>query len=143
MKAPIFNTGYNTDPEKWSEIHGTPNDEPSVTQQSFASECDINTIVKRFGVTGELPNVVPAQYGDFTGVTDYQSALNAVREAGVGFMSMDADIRAHFDNDPAKFVAFVSDEKNRSKAQELGLVMAPIPAGDVKPIGGVPADPNS
>lgn len=140
MQNIIFNTGFNTDPDKWSEIHGLVNDEPSMTQQSFASESDINTIVKRFGVTGELPNVVPAQFGDFTNVTDYQTAMNAVREAGGAFMALDANLRAHFNNDPAQFVDFVSDENNRSKAVELGLVMPPpptpsvsIPEGDAKP----------
>lgn len=135
MRNVVFNTGYNTDSDQWSEIYGSENNEPSVTQQSFASDADINTIVKRFGVTGELPNVVPAQYGDFSNVTDYQSAMNAVREAGGAFMALDADLRAHFQNDPALFVDFVSNDANRAKAIELGLVMPPsavIPEGDVK-----------
>ena len=48
----------------------------SRTQQSFRDECDINNILRKFNVTGQLPiGSVQPQYGDFSGITDYQSAL--------------------------------------------------------------------
>lgn len=107
-------------------------DEVSATKQSFAEDADINTIVRRFGLTGELPeNVVLPQYKDWHGITDYHTALNAVRKAGEDFMELPAHIRAEFKNDPQLFLEFVADEKNRDKAVELGLVKAAAPSSEV------------
>lgn len=99
---------------------------PSLTQQSFKDECDINIIMERFG-RGVTPpeNFKTPQYGDFTGITDYQSALNAVMEADDEFMSLPANIREQFRNDPQQLLEFVADENNREKAIELGLIKKP------------------
>lgn len=96
---------------------------PSRTQQHFRDECDINTILERFNVTGQLPvGSVQPQYGDFSGVTDYQSALNAVMAAQDSFLALPAKVRAKFDNDPALFVDWASDEANRDEMKALGLL---------------------
>lgn len=101
---------------------------PSLAKQQFAEECDINTIVRRFHLTGELPqNVRMPTYGDFEDVPTYQDAMKAIREADEAFMMMPAEVRARFGNDAAAFVAFCSDETNRGEAEKLGLV-APPPA---------------
>lgn len=101
---------------------------PSMTKQSFAEECDINTIVKRFGLTGQLPqNVRMPTFGDFAYVPDFHSAMNAIREANESFMEMPADVRARFGNDAGAFVAFCSDDRNRDEAVRLGLVPAKAP----------------
>lgn len=96
---------------------------PSRTQQHFAEEVDINTIVKRFGLTGELPSGVPhVLQGDFTNVVDFQSAMDIVVRAREAFMEQPASVRARFDNDPQKFLAFTSDRENLDEAIKLGLV---------------------
>lgn len=120
-------SAFNYDPDKVSAETGLscPEDE-SKTQQSFKDECDINTIVKRFGLTGELPqDYQMPQSGDFTGVSDYQSAMNAVRAAEEAFMAVPAEIRARFSNDPGKFMAFFDDPANRDEGLRLGLLQAP------------------
>lgn len=90
--------------------------------QSQRDEADINTIVKRFGVTGQLPqNVRAPTYGDFDTVMTYQDAQNAIIAANKSFMAMSADVRKRFDNDPAKFVEFCSDSKNLDEMRKLGL----------------------
>lgn len=102
----------------------------TMTQQQFRDECDINEIVRRFGLTGQLPeNLRAPQYGDFTGVSDYQTALNAVMAADDAFMELPAHVRERFDNDPAKFVDFCSDDSNRAEAERLGLVFPKEEAG--------------
>lgn len=99
--------------------------DPSLTVQDGADECDINFIVKKFGITGELPvGLVAPTFGDFVGINDYQSALHAISEADKAFMEMPADVRSRFDNDPQKFVAFCSDEANASEMASLGLLDA-------------------
>jgi phage internal scaffolding protein len=96
---------------------------PSRTKQSFRDECDINNILRQFNVTGELRvGSVQPQYGDFSGITDYQSALNAVMAAQDSFLQLPAKVRAKFDNDPALFVEFASDEANRDEMKAMGLL---------------------
>jgi len=116
---------------------------PSLAKQSFRDECDINNILRQFNVTGELPvGSVQPQYGDFSGITDYQSALNAVMAAQDSFLELPAKVRARFDNDPAVFLDFVSDEANRDEMKALGLlsqetvqtvVSSPSEAGKAEP----------
>ncbi|AXH75591.1 MAG: internal scaffolding protein [Microviridae sp.] len=93
------------------------------TKQSFKEEVDINTIVRRFGLSGVLPAVVnPPMYGDFGGVFDYQTAMNAVVGARESFMSLPAGVRSRFHNDPQELLAFLGDEGNKAEAIKLGLV---------------------
>lgn len=105
------------------------------TRQEFKEEVNINTIVRRFGIDGQLPvGVRMPTYGDFTGVSDYQSAANAMRQAEEAFMELPAHIRARFSNNPQMFVDFCSDEANVAEARSLGLV----PPGEVPDVPGTP-----
>lgn len=102
-------------------------DAESVVQQQFAEECDINTIVKRFGITGELPNGVAMPLsGDFTGVTDFQTAMQLIRQAQESFYELPAEVRARFANNPADVIAFLDNPANRDEAIRLGLVAKPV-----------------
>jgi phage internal scaffolding protein len=120
----FLRTPYNYDTNEASDASGLLCEDPSLAQQHAKEESDINTIVRRFGLTGELPNGVRApQYGDFTEATDYHTAMNAVISANNAFMTLPADIRARFNNDPGAFVDFCSDDKNREEAKQLGLIV--------------------
>lgn len=124
IKPPFLRTAYNYDRNEASDESGLSCPEPTLAQQNFAEEVDINTIVKRFGITGELPaNVRMPTYGDFTQTIDYHTAMNAIRAADESFYAMPANIRARFDNNPAKFVDFCSDEANRAEAEKMGLAV--------------------
>lgn len=115
---------YNYDTNLASEESALYCEDPSRTKQSFKEECDINTILKRFNVTGQLPvGPLQPQYGDFSGVFDYQTALNAVIAAQESFNALPAMLRNRFANDPAAFVDFCSDESNREEMIRLGLVI--------------------
>jgi len=109
----------------------------SRTKQSEAQACDINHILRRYAKTGivEHLNRYGGDYGDFTGVQDYQDSLNQVLAAREAFGSLPAKLRRRFENDPASFLAFVSDPANREEMMELGLLKpastpAPAPAAD-------------
>ena len=124
--VPFLRSAFNYDREKASEESGLSCGDPSRTQQSFAEESDINTIVRRFNLTGELPSHFRApQYGDFDGIADYQSALNQVMAANEAFMSMPAGLRARFHNNPQNLIEFLSKEENREEAVRLGLLRPP------------------
>ena len=138
MNDVFLRTPYNYDVDAVSDKTGLKCEDPSLAQQHMAEECDINYIVERFGVTGQLPEaaVIPPTYGDFTGIGDYRDALNAVSSANAAFMALPANVRERFDNDPALFVDFCSstDPQDRSLAIELGLVPP-----SAKPDGVIPS----
>ncbi|AXH78055.1 MAG: internal scaffolding protein [Microviridae sp.] len=92
------------------------------TQQHLKDECDINVLVQRFVVTGEIPALtMPPLQGDFTDAPTYQDALNLMVQANRSFMQQPAEVRARFMNDPAQFVDYVSNPDNRQGVRELGL----------------------
>lgn len=101
--------------------------EASRTEQSHKDSCDINVLMAKYERSGVIPRGASGEpfYGDFTGIDDYQSALNAVMEAEESFMQLPAKIRAQFDNDPQKLLTFLADDKNRQAAIDLGLIDAP------------------
>lgn len=127
-KSINFRTAYGKhDSKDYAYVDGLP----SLTQQNFKNECDINFIMKRWEKTGELTHVrsnAPS-YGDFSNLGDYQSSLNVVLAAQEAFDSLPAVVRNRFSNDPAMFVEFVQDPSNADAIVELGLA-APRPVLD-------------
>jgi len=91
-------------------------------KQSFKEECDINSIIKKFGVSAKLPmNLRPVVTQDFVETFDFLSAQNAVLAARKSFESLPAKVRMRFNNDAASFVNFCSDSKNIEELRALGL----------------------
>lgn len=92
-------------------------------KQSFEQECDINVILKRFGIGYEIPQGLRVpQSGDFTGINDFHTAMNAIVKARETFESLPAHIRTKFDNDPGKFVDFTTNEENKEQMLDMGLL---------------------
>lgn len=151
MKTIFVRSEYNYDMKQASDESAKPmmdemkKDGAGRTQQHFKDEVDINTIVERFGLTGELPTVVrlPA-YTDYEGVFDFLTAQNKIREATEAFMELPAKIRARFDNSEQKFLEFCADPDNTDEAIKLGLVTKPEPAPEPQPEPAKPApDPKT
>jgi len=126
-RTPFFRAPWNYDRDQASRETGLAMDgSDGRTQQQFAEECDINTIVRRFGLDGELPSTVATPLsGDFTGVVDFQTAMNLVRKAEESFATLPARLRSRFNHDPGELIAFLDDPRNRSEAEQLGLVALP------------------
>ena len=122
-KAPFVRNPYNYDTNAASDEAGIACPEPTLTQQHFREEADINHIAERFGLTGELPEVKDRPtYGDFSGIFDFQTAQNAVVEAKQQFMTLPAKLRTRFDNNPQKLLDFLDDPDNREEAEFLGIL---------------------
>lgn len=99
------------------------NEEEDKAQQQFADAADINTLVRRFGVTGEMPQARElAEYGDFSGVTDFQTAMQQLKQAQESFDSLPVKIRARFENDPAALYEYLQNSDNLAEAVELGIL---------------------
>lgn len=132
---PFVRNPYNYDMNAAGDESGLKCEDPTLTQQHFKDDSDINTIVERFHITGELPQNIrmPSSY-DFAGVFDFQSAMDTMNAARKAFQAMPAIVRARFDNDPAEFVQFCDDPQNLEEALKLGLVPeAPKPKPEVTP----------
>lgn len=100
-------------------------DDPSLTQQHFADDANLNTIMKRYGVTdGAIPPAAmdPRFFGDFTDAVDFREALDRVRAATEHFNALPADLRAQFNNDPVLLHDWVSSPDNWEEAVKLGLL---------------------
>jgi len=120
--AVFLRTPYNYDKDAASNESGLHCEDASLAQQHFKEECDINTILEKFNITGVLPRPISPRYGDFTGISDYHTAMNRVIAAQDEFEALPAQIRARFGNDPAQLIEFLENSDNRPEAEELGLV---------------------
>lgn len=136
---PFIKTPFNFDRDDASLATGLACEDETLAQQQFKEECDINTILERFGQTGEVPtNVRQPLDMDFIEAYDFQSAQNALVEAQQAFDAMPAKVRERFKNDPAEFIEFFQLEENRAEGERLGLINprpAPIEAPN-GPTGG-------
>lgn len=109
----------------------TLNGEESMTQQQFKDECDINNIIKAHG--GDMRMLPPhvfvksgrGVYGDFSDTKDFQQSLHTIMDAESAFMTLDAKIRAKFENDPQKLFQFLNKKENFNEAVSLGLIEKP------------------
>ena len=101
--------------------HGVEFPEPSLTQQHFAPECDINNVIARFTKTGVLPEKPGAFYADFASGMDYRETLDFLRATQEEFLSLPAETRARFNNDPGALIDFVNDPANANRFEEVGL----------------------
>lgn len=98
---------------------------PTRTQQHFKDETDINKIIQRAITTGDTTVFTTTQRGEYYDVSafeDYQTALDTISDVKADFFSLNAKLRQQFGNDPERYVEFMSDPANVSKAIELGLL---------------------
>ena len=105
----------------------------SLTQQQFAEDAKIQNIVKKYDSQGffDTINRNPAQYGDFTQITDLHSAMDKIHEAKENFMTIPSHIRERFQNDPQQFYSFASDENNFDELVDMGLATERVPDNPV------------
>jgi hypothetical protein len=96
-----------------------------MTQEHFREETEILNIIRRHDRNGVIDHINKgtAIYGDFSEITDYRDMIHKLREADSAFAQVPSDIRKRFENDPAKFFNFVTDETNHEALAEMGLIM--------------------
>lgn len=98
---------------------------PSMTRQSEMEACDIHNVLKSFSQQGYeqalRDSAARGQYADLTSLPDYQQALDTVIAAQVSFAALPSQVRERFQNDPARFIDFLSRPENQDEAIRLGL----------------------
>lgn len=109
------------------------------TKQCFKDESDINTIMARYQSTGEMPviNQVAPQYLDVAEGFDFQAMQNQVLEAQALFQSLPSSLRNRFANDPAQFIEYCGDVRNRSEMADLGLLKGEVAPAIYRPATGL------
>lgn len=97
---------------------------PGLCQQEFADDCDINSIMRRYANSGTVPVFADKQpfYVDNTELMSFQDMQNVLISAREAFMSLPADVRKQFDNDPIAFADFASDSANNEKLREWNML---------------------
>lgn len=101
----------------------TLNEEKTRTQQQFKDQCDVNNIMKKYRLTGEVTHVNKKQglYTDLSDSPSYQTALDIIIQAERTFSELPSDVRKKFNNDPQEMISFLDDSKNNEEAIKLGL----------------------
>lgn len=126
-----FRSAYDERGNEVSAETGLKCEDDSLAVQSQKDDADINVIVRRFGLTGELPQNLRVPVSDDFREFDFDLgvALRFVNEANLAFMQMPASVRERFMNDPERFVKFVEDPANVDECVKLGIaVKKDVPA---------------
>ncbi len=121
---------------------------PSRTQQSFKDETDINSIMAKYQKTGLIDHVNEhgAHYGEQPAADDYHAAMNMVASTSSLFSELPSSVRDEFDNDPALFLEYISDEERRNellktkKINQDELDIPAVPEADPPPNEPDPGD---
>ena len=117
----------DTRDEYEGEIVATVNNEPSLTQQHFTEDADLNVIIRRYGIRdGALP---PAAVANWLNVdlselseVDLRTALDRTRAAEQAFQALPAELRSRFDNNVGRLWSFITNPANLEEAERLGLL---------------------
>lgn len=121
-----------------------------MTEQHHKDQCDVNTIMAKYIKTGLIDHVqqYAGEYMDLASDPDFHTSMNKVKAAEAMFLTVPAAVRAVFDNDPGKFLEFVTDPDNIDEIREMGLApqpeaVPPVGAGaEQPPVAGEAAAPS-
>ena len=146
MKPPFWKTPYNHDTNEESDRTGLACKDPSKALQSQAEEADINTIVRRFGLTGELPahQLREPEYVDLTNENgEYLDLQVNLAQAKARFYELPPNRRTQWLNNPAKWLEDVNtaiETGDRQTLVALGVDILPTPKTEPK---GEPLPPST
>ncbi len=122
---------------------------PSMTQQNFKDETDINLILAKYAKSGLIDHInkYGGHYAEMPAEQDFHAAMNLVTNAQTMFAELPSEIRNMFDNDPGQFLDFVDNPENREEAIEMGLFPQDAPkelpeSKEAKTTGGPPEQPK-
>lgn len=118
------------DPVKGLEFH-----EPSLTQQQFKDECEIESLLKAHNlsqVMGIMNNHGQQPlYADVTDIPDFHDAQNHVARATEYFEGLPSDVRSRFNNSLSEFLTTLNDPGAREALTEMGVLKKADKAADV------------
>lgn len=144
----FFATPYNHDTRARAKTFATRTIGESKTDQSFKEEADINTIVSRIAAGKMIHQPLPMHFGEQP-TMDLFEARTRIAESNKTFYNLPPDIRAEFQNDPARWEQAVlkatsGEQPDIPKLKALGLKVDEKPKeeppkpleGDLQPSSG-------
>lgn len=102
----------------------------SKTRQDMRDTTDIGLILKRYAQTGVWDHLTPKKpmYGDFSGATDLQTALQIVDEVTSDFSGLPASVRDVADNNPVRYLELMATEEGVARLHAAGQpIEGPVP----------------
>jgi len=156
-KLGVCKTPFNYDPTEYPGTDFTPQtnspDDPSLsrTAQEYKDESDPNVIIKNYTKNGAISETIlnkrEAIYGDVSEVGSYFEAECKIARVKEAFMTLDADTREMFNNDPGQMLDFLANPLNEKEAIELGLLpqkkVSEAPAEETPTAPAVEASPDA
>lgn len=120
-------------------------DGPSLTKTDQARDANVNNIVARYDRTGVLNHLAAAEgvYADVSELGSYQDAVNAVQGAQQQFLQLPSQLRARFDNDPAKFVDWSTSATAEDRHQLYAEITGVRTKDPVEPAPGTTSNDSS
>lgn len=117
------------DPVKGLEFH-----EPSLTQQQFKDECEIESLLKAHNLSQVMGiinnhNQQPL-YGDVSEIPDFHASQNHVARATEYFEALPSDVRSRFNNSLSEFLTTLNNPGAREALTEMGVLKAADKAVD-------------
>ncbi len=111
------------DPVKGLEFH-----EPSLTQQQFKDECEIESLLKAHNLS-QVMGIVNNHdrqplYADVTDIPDFHDAQNHVARATEYFEGLPSDVRSRFNNSLSEFLTTLNNPDAREALTEMGVFKA-------------------
>ncbi|AXL14630.1 internal scaffolding protein [Microviridae sp.] len=115
----------------------------ALTEQHHKDECDIHNIMRKQKKTGVIEHVNAYQgtYGEMPTGNEFHENMNIIAKAQTMFETVPSHLRNMFENDPAKFLDFMQDPKNKNKMEELGLDASHLPEPAENLNTPAPSDP--
>lgn len=111
------------------------NHEESRTKQAFASESDINRIVKNHTEGAHiLPPTRQPLFGDVSMATDLLSARLLLQAAEEDFSNLPADVREVAKNDPVTFLSMLSEQTGAQALVDAGLPIEGLKRSEPAPL---------
>lgn len=141
----FFKTPYNHNTNAETDRVALTCKDKSLTDQSFAVEVDINTIINKALRTKEMPNQIPGDFGDATAIPTLFEMRTKIAENNATFYKLPAHIRAQHQNDPSQWelqVLTAVQNQDTKELKKLGLSLDELDNPDLgapgapKPPGG-------
>jgi len=114
---------------------------PGLTQQEFKDECDMNLILKKYGIYAAA-NAPAMVFRDVSHGYDYLEAFNAVQEANEAFAALPADARRALDHSPLRLMELSQTPEGVAQLVKMGFGNPPSEE-DSNPKAVEPQEPKA
>lgn len=100
--------------------------QPSLTQQQFKDECEIESLLKAHNL-GQVMGILNNHgqqplYADITDIPDFHDAQNHVARAREYFEGLPSYVRSRFNNSLPEFLTSLNDPSARQALVEMGVL---------------------